>query len=121
MFFFKLILTFLFCSNFLFSAYLKNIPVELIQPDGSKINCLTSGDEFYNYLHDKNDFTIIQSNDDGYYYYAVKSNNNLIPSFYRVNSVNPQDVGLDSGQRISLSEYKLKKQVYLENVEYTSK
>ena len=118
MFFFKLILTFLFCSNFLFSAYLKNIPVELIQPDGSKIDCLTSGDEFYNYLHDKNDFTIIQSNDDGYYYYAVKSNNNLIPSFYRVNSVNPQDVGLDSGQRISLSEYKLKKQVYLENVEY---
>ena len=60
MFFFKLILKFLFCSNFLFSAYLKNIPVELIQPDGSKINCLTSGDEFYNYLHDKNDFTIIR-------------------------------------------------------------
>ena len=51
-------------------AYLENISVNLHQPDGSELNFLTTGDEFYVRLHDTNNYTIIQSQDDGYYYYA---------------------------------------------------
>ena len=38
-----------------------NIPVVLIQPDDSIINCFISGDEYYHWFHDKNNYTIIFS------------------------------------------------------------
>ena len=36
-------------STILFSAYLTNISVVLVQPDNSELHCLTSGDEYYSY------------------------------------------------------------------------
>jgi hypothetical protein len=69
--------------------------MQITQPDGQTINCLASGDEFFNWLHDSNGYTIIQSPTDGYYYYAVKKNGSLAPSAYRVNAVNPASVGLE--------------------------
>ena len=53
-----------------FAAPLKNIPVRLTQPDGQVIECFASGDEFYNYLHDANGFTIVKG-EGGYYCYAT--------------------------------------------------
>ncbi|MGB4309040.1 MAG: hypothetical protein WBI94_02010, partial [Candidatus Cloacimonadaceae bacterium] len=35
------------------------LPLEVTQPDGSRINIYASGDEFHNWLHDENDFTIV--------------------------------------------------------------
>ena len=46
-----------------FAAYLRNIPVTIVQPDGSEIECFSTGDEFFNRLHDADDFTIIQDED----------------------------------------------------------
>ena len=46
-------------------ALLYDVPVELKQPDGTTLHCFASGDEFYSRLHDENDYTITQSNDDG--------------------------------------------------------
>ena len=66
--------------NLIFGIYLDNIPISVTQPDGTNINCLTSGDEFYHYLHDEDNYTIIQSELDRYYYYAVKENNIIVPS-----------------------------------------
>ena len=91
--------------NFIFSAYLKNIAISLNQPDGTLINCFTSGDEFYHYLHDENDFTIIQNKEDGYYYYAVRWNDSIIPSDYLVNEVNPNSVGIEKNILISKNQY----------------
>ena len=62
----KYICIYLFSFNLILCAYLENIPVELIQPDGSIINCLTSGDEYYHYLHDEEGYTILQSEKDGF-------------------------------------------------------
>ena len=50
----------------LFSALLYDVPVELKQPDGSTLHCFASGDEYYSRLHDQNDYTITQSNEDGF-------------------------------------------------------
>jgi hypothetical protein len=51
------------------AAPLVNTPVLVQQPDGAELSILASGDEFHNWLHDKENFTIVQ-NDQGYYVYA---------------------------------------------------
>ena len=51
--------------SFCFGAYLENLPVTLVQPNGGSFNCFATGDEFYARLHDENDYTIIQSQIDG--------------------------------------------------------
>ena len=59
-----------------FAAYLKNVPLTLTQPDGTTIECFATGDEYYNWVHDKDGYTIIR-NDEGYLVYAVLKNNQL--------------------------------------------
>lgn len=62
------------------AAYLENVPVTLTQPDGAKLKCFASGDEFYNYLHDENGFTIIQDHSNGFYVYADLKDGELVPT-----------------------------------------
>jgi len=81
----KIILTLILCSMIIQGAWLENVQTELIQPDGSKLTCLISGDEFYHRLHDSLNYTIIQSAD-GFFYYAVKHVKGVIPSEYRADS-----------------------------------
>ena len=88
-----------------FAAPLKNIPVRLTQPDGQVIECFASGDEFYNYVHDANGFTIVKG-DGGYYCYAMRdSQGEVVASPYRVNSVDPASVGLQPYAMISEQAY----------------
>ena len=92
-------------SCFALAAPLKNVKVRLTQPDGQVINCFASGDEFYNYLHDANGFTIVLD-DKGYYVYATKdAEGKVIPTSYIVNSVDPASVGLQPYAKISAKEY----------------
>jgi len=91
--------------NQLSAAYLKNIPQTIYQPDGEIIECFASGDEYFNYLHDVDGYTIIQNKKDGYYYYAVKEGDNLVPSEYLVNSVDPRTVGIEINAMISEKAY----------------
>lgn len=86
-------------------ALLQNLPMTLVQPDGSQISCLASGDEFFNYLHDEAGYTIIQHVENGYYYYAVKEGDEIIPSSYRVDSTDPQRVGLTPYIVITKAQY----------------
>ena len=88
-----------------FAAPLKNIPVRLTQPDGQVIECFASGDEFYNYVHDANGFTIVKG-EGGYYCYAMRdSRGEVVASRYRVNSVDPASVGLQPYALISQEAY----------------
>ena len=93
-----------------FSAPLKNIPVRLTQPDGQVIECFASGDEFYNYLHDANGFTIVKG-EGGYYCYAMHDRQGeVVASPYRVNSVDPATVGLQPYAKISEEAYMQRRQ-----------
>ena len=89
----------------LWAAYLENYPYTITQPDGSKYECFTSGDEYYHWIYDKNDFTIIQSPDTGYYTYAVKQGDKISASNYIVGKNDPGSTGLLPGVRISQTEY----------------
>ena len=110
---------FLILTFSLHSAYLTDVSQELIQPDGTKIYCLASGDEYFNYLHDEDGYTIIQG-DDGYYYYAVLDGEIIAPSSYRVDTVNPNDItSLKKGVQISREEYIKKVKFFTDNIPVT--
>lgn len=88
------------------AAYLQNLPTNVTQPDGTVLELLASGDEFFNRLHDADGYTIIQSQTDGYFYYAEQDRENLIPSVWKAGTVNPQSRNLTPHLRISEAEYK---------------
>lgn len=106
------LITLLFAVN-LNAANFKDLPAKIIQPDGTIIHCLASGDEFFNYLHDADGYTIIKGQD-GWYYYAVKDASlKVVPSQYTVGVANPATAGIPKYVKISEAEYKAKRSKYL--------
>jgi M6 family metalloprotease-like protein len=92
---------------------LKNVPQIINQPDGSAIECFSSGDEFYNWVHDKDGYTIVKA-DNGFCYYA---DTNLQATEYRVGEVDPETLNLPKWIKIDQDEYINKKKTYLSNSE----
>ena len=62
------------------AAFLQNVPQKITQPTGEMLECFASGDEFYNWLHDADDYTIIQNSETGFYVYADKIGDELVPT-----------------------------------------
>jgi M6 family metalloprotease-like protein len=82
-------------------AYLRFQPVSCNQPDGSKLELFATGDEFYNWLHDKDGYTVKQ-NDAGWYVYLDKKNKDeLAFTTYVVGRDNPEAKGLKPWVNIS--------------------
>jgi M6 family metalloprotease-like protein len=99
-----LISALLFILSLARADYFERLPYTIKQPDGKTISCFVSGDEFFNWIHDQEGYTIIQA-PDGYYYYAEQNGDLIKPSKYLVNSVNPASVGLIKWTKISKKEY----------------
>ncbi|MDP2424702.1 MAG: M6 family metalloprotease domain-containing protein [Bacteroidales bacterium] len=93
------------------AAWFDNLPYKVEQPDGTSIECFASGDEFYNWLHDVNGFTIIPA-DDGYFYYGMLEGEFVVPSAYRVNSVDPAKKGLTPWAKLSEQEYQKRREAF---------
>jgi len=106
-----LLLLFSIWCSFLNAAPFRYLPCSITQPNGEVIECFASGDEFFNWLHDQDGYTIIQA-PDGYYYYATKQDGKLIPSVYQVNKVKPAAIGLQKWAKISKTEYQKRVQSY---------
>jgi len=85
----------------MFGAYAKNYPQTLKQPNGTIINCFVDGDEYYSWLHDANNYTIVQNTTTGYYCYAMLQNNDLIASTCVVGVNTPSSCGLTPGINLS--------------------
>ncbi|MCB2197678.1 MAG: M6 family metalloprotease domain-containing protein [Bacteroidetes bacterium] len=93
------------------AAPFKFLPHKVTQPDGTVIECYLSGDEFFNWIHDKDGYSIIKGKD-GYYYYAFKEKEKIVASNYRVNSINPEKAGLKKWVTISKEEYTKRREVF---------
>lgn len=76
------------------SAYLKNRPITITQPDGAVQQFLVSGDEYYNWIHDPQGYVIVQDPDTGWYVYAQLIDEEIKPTIYVAGSVDPAFVGL---------------------------
>jgi M6 family metalloprotease-like protein len=86
-----------------------NVPQIIIQPNGDTIHCLASGDEFYNYLHDEDGFTIVQGAD-GYYCYATERRGKIVASRHKVGRTNPTKSRLKPHLKISRKDYLAKRE-----------
>lgn len=95
-----LTITFISLSN-IQAAYLTNIDRTLIQPNGDTLQCLASGDEYYNWLHDANGYTIVQNVETGYFVYANLQGDNLVPTDLIAGKSNPSEGGLQPFLNIS--------------------
>lgn len=94
------------------AAWINNQKVVQKDASGKLLHLFATGDEFYSRLHDKNDFTVVQSKTDGYYYYAVNKGDKIVPGVYKVNEVDPASVGLTPGAKISRQKYLERKDLF---------
>ena len=110
----RLALVFAACFCFLYAqaAYLKNVPTTLTQPDGTVLHCFASGDEFFNYLHDANGYTIIQHPVTGYYVYADKKDGKLVATDFVAGKYNPASKHLTPYNLISPEEWRAKRKAW---------
>jgi len=99
----------LFALSALFSAPLRFQKVDAVQPDGQRVELYASGDEFHNWLHDKDNYTVMQ-NDEGHYVYAVRDGESLAPGSWILGKDQPAQKGLEPGlnlsQRLISQKYK---------------
>jgi len=107
----KIFYLFLFSSQAV-ATWLENIPQNVTQSNGQVVNFFASGDQFYHRLHDENDFTIVLNTDDGDFYYATKIDFDIVPSSYKVGSVDPRLTDLRPGIKITKDQYLAKKEFY---------
>ena len=83
-----------FTSGGAYSAYLRNIPVAVVQPGGDTLHCFASGDEYYNWLHDANGYTILRNSQTGYYEYATLKGSSVVCTGAIAGRVNPASLGI---------------------------
>jgi M6 family metalloprotease-like protein len=93
------------------AAYFSNLETSIEQPDGVELKLLATGDEYYNWLHDQDGYTIIQSQSDGYYYYAQEDGEILIPTIYKALSIDPESTGLKPGLKFPASYIQQKREM----------
>jgi M6 family metalloprotease-like protein len=91
------------------AAYFSYSPVSLPQPDGTILSLFVSGDEYYQWIHDAEGYTLIQ-NEDGFYYYAEQTDGQVKPGKYRFAEVSPSEKGIIPWLKISNEEYLQRKQ-----------
>ena len=109
---FILFLAALLSALFASAAYLRDIPVTVPQPDGTVLHCFASGDEYFNYLHDKDGYTIIQHPKTGFYVYADKREGKLIATDFVAGKYNPANKGLQPFASISPEEWSARRKAW---------
>lgn len=112
----KYLLTLIFILPlFVSGAWLNFEPQTITQPNGGVIECFATGDEFYNWLHDENGYTIIQNHNDGYYYFASLADGKLEASTYLVGIIDPAEVGLEPWVNISTDKMQALRAAFYKN------
>ena len=96
------------------AAWINFEPQVIHQPDGTELHLFATGDEFYNWLHDADGYTIIQDHSNGYYYYAVLENGKLVASDMLAGSSDPSAAGIEPWTNISADEMAAKRAEFLE-------
>ena len=111
---FVLVLIMLFLTAHSASAApFDNVPVTVTQPDGTVLNLFASGDEYYNWLHDAQGYTIMQDPDTGYYVYADLVDGALVPTKSVAGEADPASAGLAPHLNISAAQKEERRQAFL--------
>ena len=111
------ILVLILVVNSLVAAPHSFLPIEATQPDGSRINIYASGDEFHNWLHDGDNYTIVRD-DSGAYVYAMQERGSLVPSGLLVGRDSQNMRSIEPGLKLSEAEIKTKYDRYAQMRDY---
>lgn len=82
------------------AAWHDALPLEVSQPDGTQLTIYASGDEFHNWLHDENNYTIVR-NDEGAYVYARQDGEGVAATDIYVGNGSPAMRNLEPGINLS--------------------
>jgi M6 family metalloprotease-like protein len=97
----NLLLMLCLCGLSARGAFLRDVPVTVRQPNGSALQVLASGDEFYNWLHDRKGYTIVQDQTTGYFVYARLQGDRLVPTPTVAGVTDPAEAGYTPWTNIS--------------------
>ncbi|MCL2065644.1 MAG: T9SS type A sorting domain-containing protein [Candidatus Cloacimonetes bacterium] len=102
------ILCILFMSLFIIlnAAWLENIPTVLTQPDDTQIEAFLSGDEFHNWAHDEDGFTIILDPVTGFWCWAIAEDGDLVSTGQPIHLVSRETLNISPNENISEDRYK---------------
>lgn len=100
-------LAFVFVS--LSAILVENKSTQYIQPDGTKLSLLVSGDEYYHRVHDKEGYTILKDPQTGYAVYAIPDRETIRASQYKVGEVDPAGLGISPGLKQKNPEAKARR------------
>ena len=107
-----LLLVFGFMFSFSYAAWLENIPSQITQPDSIIVEVFLSGDEFHNWVHDEDGYTIIQDPITGYWCWAIAQDGDLVSTGYPIHTTSRNLTGLSPGENISVEKYREIRQPY---------
>ncbi len=88
------LLIFWFSHGQIQSAYLRGVPVKVVQPGGDTLRCFASGDEHYNWLHDAQGYTIMRNTHTGYYEYVTLNQQTLVCTGVIAGRADPASLGI---------------------------
>ena len=120
----KLFLCLGFLVAFVFTthaAYIEKFPVTVTQPDSTVVYCFVSGDEFYNWVHDSNGYTLIRDPGTGFVVYAELLNDKLVSTGYIVGSVDPAAIGLQPWTIVPASKREQMRNNFIRNAPSSAK
>ncbi|MCL2065548.1 MAG: hypothetical protein FWG98_14410, partial [Candidatus Cloacimonetes bacterium] len=103
-----------FITN-LSAAWIEREPIQLVQPNGDRVRAFVSGDEFHNWIHDAEGFTIVKDNITSQYCWAIIENDELVSSGYPINQYMARSIGLEPFLNISEEAYREKRREWDEN------
>lgn len=81
------------------AVLVRDMPMQVKQPDGTPLTVYLTGDEFERYLHDAGHFTIIQDPQTRWYVYAKTGARGLDPTPYVAGKADPAALGLTPDAR----------------------
>ena len=93
-----------FTLSSLQAAYIEKIPISVVQPNGDTLHCFATGDDYYQWLHDAKNYTIIQNVETGFFVYANLVNSQLVPTNLIPGVDQPETSFLTPGLNIPVSK-----------------
>jgi len=91
----------IFALGALSGAYFRFHPLSLSQPDGTVLELFASGDEYYNWVHDKDGYTVRQNSEGIYVYMQMGSRDELVFTDHVVGKDDPAEKKLQPWANIS--------------------
>jgi len=86
------------------AAWLENVPVPVRQPDGREFAAYMTGDEYFNWLHDRDGFPLLKEPGSGWYVYARREGSTLAATTLRAGSTDPAAAGLTPGVPVAAAK-----------------